>query len=377
MKNKLIILIITTFILCNSLLTAFIQQQNKRYSSTVLVMLANYNDLDTMVEDLFNKTDEIKKIQGKEILNEYYIKDQILNKSYISYYLILNSGLTIIMYLIYQLYIKQLKQTQQSYIELEDSIENLMNGHSINHQHFPPLLSMKMNQLIDFINQKDTIIQTQKQNEKEYIENMTHQIKTPLTALKLFVELSKDPHQKQELIQINNIEEMINRVIKLSKLEAHAIKFEFEAIYLKKVIQDSIKALTPLIDETKHINLNCDSDLEIYGDELWLLEMFNNIIKNCLEYANHIEINVILLNHEIKIEIVDDGPGFNTKDLNYIFDRFYSKNHQRKNTGMGIGLAISKEVVQGHFGHIYAENNVLHGARFIIYLPIITGKEKI
>lgn len=105
----------------------------------------------------------------------------------------------------------------------------------------------------------------------------------------------------------------------------------------------------------------------IRGDEEKLLRAFSNVLSNCIRYA---ESNVTIeskltLNEKVKVTISDDGPGINEKDLPFIFERFY----KGKKGDFGLGLAISKNIIEKHKGTIYA-NNSNKGAVFTIELPI-------
>jgi signal transduction histidine kinase len=120
----------------------------------------------------------------------------------------------------------------------------------------------------------------------------------------------------------------------------------------------------------KNINItlsSADNAVKIYADEEKLLRALTNVISNCIRYAKT-EISISLINtsdNRIRIEISDDGPGIDSKELPYVFERFF----KGKKGNFGLGLAISKNIILKHNGNIEAENTE-SGALFIIELPV-------
>ena len=258
-------------------------------------------------------------------------------------------------------------------------IERILNHHYTN-QISNDTTILLLNQLNNYVHTLDKENQKNKEEAKKLIEDITHQIKTPLAALQINIDLIKQEEVKELcLSNTNRIEEMITTLINMAKLEAHTMPFTFVNNSLQECFEDILDELDYLIKEKELTIQNNIDDLYFSFDYLWLKEAFTNIIKNGIEYSPikgtlYLEANQS--ENRIWIEIADEGPGFKNEEKEHIFDRFYSnKNNSRKQKGMGIGLNIAYEVVLAHFGKIYVENN--QHTTFIIQLPIIQGKEKV
>ena len=216
---------------------------------------------------------------------------------------------------------------------------------------------------------------------KDYIEDISHQIKTPITSMQINEELLLNQNlttsQTEKLINIHEqtikISELVEAMLRLAKVEANSINYDFEEHDLLEIIDNVENILTPLLlqQNTKlnyhdhHVRFNCDF--------LWMSQALENIIKNGIEHNPNSVIDITAKNegNQIKIEIQDHGKGFSEKDLKHLFERFYTT----KNTkGFGIGLALSRQIIISHHGLIEARNH--NGALFIITLPIIFTKKK-
>ena len=152
-------------------------------------------------------------------------------------------------------------------------------------------------------------------------------------------------------------------------LQAAVTRGDFSSAIVQ--FQNESKNLSKQLLVVKHLFSN--NSLKIKCDFIWFSEALENIIKNCIEINpdDVIDIDSKEDNFQVKILIHDHGPGFETKDLNHLFERFYTtKNSQ----GFGIGLALAKEIIKGHYGTIEAKND--QGALFIITIPKIMVKKK-
>lgn len=238
-------------------------------------------------------------------------------------------------------------------------------------------VNIKLNDLERYVSKLEGENQKSKERMKVFIEDVAHQIKSPLTSLKLYVDL--EDNQKMA-IQVQRIETIVTKLIHLGRLEAHAVKFNFEMNNLQQIINDALTHLDDIIMKKELVIHNNSQSVLVYCDYFWLQESIFNLLNNATEYSFHggdITIETKLMDEQVLIEINDEGKGINSEDAKHIFDRFYTNNKDRKETThMGIGLNISKEVVLSHHGQIYAIPKK-EGMRFIIKLPIPMGKEKI
>lgn len=199
--------------------------------------------------------------------------------------------------------------------------------------------------------------------------DISHQLKTPLASLRLFVEMDESPHMEQEISQIERMETLIGSLLRLEKLCADGYEFTFSEHDVRPVIERAWSQLCPLWPN-KEITITGDATLRC--DEKWLSEAFQNLLKNACEHTAANGTITIILEQTDRVffcTVEDNGGGVPEKDLPHLFDRFYRAEGQKQN-GAGLGLAIVKEIIYRHHGHIAAENTK-HGLKFSISIPVL------
>ena len=202
----------------------------------------------------------------------------------------------------------------------------------------------------------------------DLIANISHQLKTPLSSLRLFVEMDESPHMAQEISQIERMETLIGSLLRLEKLCADGYEFTFAEHAVRPMIEQVWSQLRPLWPE-KEIILTGDATIRC--DEKWLSEALLNLLKNACEHTaadGKITVNLEQTDRAFYCTVEDNGGGVSEKDLPHLFDRFYRAEGQ-KQSGAGLGLAIVKEIIFRHHGHITAEN-IKDGLKFSISIPI-------
>lgn len=218
------------------------------------------------------------------------------------------------------------------------------------------------------------------QQDKVFLSNsiadISHQLRTPLTSANLLVSLLSEPNLSDEkrielahdlLGTLTRMDWLITTLLKISKLDAGTVEFKKENIDLKELLNQSAEhILIPM--EVKNQTLKTEAQGKFYGDMLWSIEAISNILKNCMEHTPEGGIvEVIASENPIYSEIIirDTGSGFSKEDINHIFERFY-KGKNSSNESFGIGLALSKTIVNSQNGTIKAHNSKQGGAEFII-----------
>ena len=199
--------------------------------------------------------------------------------------------------------------------------------------------------------------------------DISHQLKTPLTTLRLYTELDDAPHAEAGLEQIQRMENLIQALLRLERLCADGYEFRFAPADAEAIIQEQWQRLRALWPQKK---LMIEGTARIRCDEKWLGEAVLNLLKNACEHTSENgEIRVQLERTEAAFfcTIEDNGGGVPNEELPKLFRRFYRAEHQNKN-GAGIGLAIVKEIIQRHHGNIVAENGQ-HGLKMIISMPML------
>ena len=197
--------------------------------------------------------------------------------------------------------------------------------------------------------------------------DISHQLKTPLTTLRLYTELDDAPHSGECLAQIQRMEDLIQALLRLERLCADGYAFSFETADAEDILWDQWQSLQPLFPGK---TLTISGSAVIRCDEKWLGEAFLNLLKNACEHCNS-SIHVHLERTEAAFfcTVEDDGGGVSPAELPHLFERFYRSENQKGN-GVGIGLAIVKEIVIRHHGTITAENGE-RGLRMTISMPML------
>lgn len=207
---------------------------------------------------------------------------------------------------------------------------------------------------------------------KTFIQNASHEIRTPLMSIQGYAEGIKygvvDDNEKAIEIIIDEskrLSVLVDNLLYLSKIEAPDETFNIEELNLCHIINQSIAKVSGIaINGEKSINfLYEDNNIVLMGDGEKLVRALINILANDLRYCTK-EINIYLkkINGKIMITIEDDGPGFEKNQIKHLFDRFF----KGKNGNYGLGLAITKSIIEKHGGTIVAENKETEGARFKI-----------
>lgn len=240
------------------------------------------------------------------------------------------------------------------------------------------LLYNEMRQLKKRTKAYEETIQEEKDRLRETIEDICHQLKTPLTSISIYNELLLNEEENNENLQktqeqIEKMKYLISSLLKLAKLQSHQVSFEYEYLPIKDMIELSLQSVHSLIQQ-RNVEIKIEErDLMFYYDESWLQEAMSNILKNALEHGcSLIQISFEEYQNSFKIKIYNNGLAIDEKDLPHIFERFYHTQHQQ---GVGIGLALSKEIIERHHGYIDVYNE--HGVVFEIMFLKYEMKEKV
>lgn len=219
----------------------------------------------------------------------------------------------------------------------------------------------------------------------EFVANVSHELKTPITSVKGFAETllegaADDPELRQSFLKIiyeesNRLHRLINDILHLSKIEQHLIDLEIEDVDVTNVIYDTVETLQEeLTQKNIAISLPGQKQVVIEGEKDRIRQIVVNLVSNAIAYTpQHGKISVNLFEHDEQIDLIvsDTGIGIPKKDLPRIFERFYrvDKARTRHSGGTGLGLAIVKHLVESHHGHIQVDSIENVGTTFIVTLP--------
>ena len=197
--------------------------------------------------------------------------------------------------------------------------------------------------------------------------DISHQLKTPLTTLRLYTELDGAPHAEACLAQIQRMETLIQALLRLERLCADGYAFTFETADAEDILREQWQSIAPMFPGK---SLTVSGSAVIRCDEQWLGEAFGNLLKNACEHCDSsIHVNLERTEAAFFCSIEDDGGGVSPAELPRLFERFYRTENQKGN-GVGIGLAIVKEIISRHHGTITAENGE-KGLRMTISIPML------
>ena len=199
--------------------------------------------------------------------------------------------------------------------------------------------------------------------------DISHQLKTPLTTLRLYTELDDAPHAAQCLDQIQRMEDLIGALLRLERLCADGYAFHFGTSDVETIIREQWQGLQAI---WPHKKLMLEGSARIRCDENWLGAAFLNLLKNACEHTGEngvIRVKLERTDAAFFCTVEDNGGGVSPEELPKLFQRFYRAEHQNKN-GAGIGLAIVKEIIQRHHGVITAENGK-EGLKMSISMPML------
>lgn len=217
------------------------------------------------------------------------------------------------------------------------------------------------------------------QESKELISNISHDLKTPLTAIKGYVEgimdgVADTPEKMDRYIRTiynktNDMDRLINELTFYSKIDANRIPYTFNKINVKNYFEDCVEEMGIELESKgfafSYKNEVAD-DVEVIADAEQIKRVINNIVSNSVKYMDksdpRIDICVKDVGDFVQIEIEDNGRGIGTKELPNIFERFYRADASRHSAGgSGIGLSIVKKIIEDHGGKIWASSTVGKG----------------
>ena len=231
-----------------------------------------------------------------------------------------------------------------------------------------------------------TEIKKLEQMRKDFVANVSHELKTPVTSIKGFTETLLDGAMNNKetlqsflsiiLKESDRLQSLIQDLLELSKIEQHGFQLNIQWVDLYSLLQDVMKLLDGKA-KAKNIPLefHCKQNkLRVKGDVDRLKQVFINLINNAIAYTpadGVVSINLQDSDKKVRISIKDTGVGISKEDIPRIFERFYrvDRARSRNSGGTGLGLAIVKHLIEAHHGFISVKSQLGEGSEFIIELP--------
>lgn len=359
---------------------------NDTINQLVNILLEKYPDVSEkeVAEILNNKTEYT---DNSEFLNKYGIypeKDWVSYNNQGSYkYVILSVSVCIAFGLAFAvLFLGYLKIQKKQTMDIAKRIERINLGdYSLQiDRNSEDELSLLDNQIyrtaVKFREQAENS-NKDKENLQKSLSDISHQLKTPLTSIIVMVDNILDDDDmpleiRREFLSdikhnTSTVSFLVQSLLKLSKLDAEAVKFRYEQVEVKSIVDECIKNTAVMAEilgvrletECNNIILNCDKK--------WLCEAVTNIIKNCIEHSQNGNIKITADQNKLytKISIKDNGSGITKEDLPHIFERFY-KGKNSSDDSVGIGLSLAKTIIEKQGGYISVSSELNKGSEFVI-----------
>jgi signal transduction histidine kinase len=221
----------------------------------------------------------------------------------------------------------------------------------------------------------------------EFIALASHELKTPITSLNGFLQLlqieaSPDSQRffvQKSLVQLEKLTTLINDLLDISKIQAGKLQFRIEEFDLVEFIKDTVDTYGRTFS-SHVINFSEQGSYVVAGDKIRLEQVMANLINNAIKYspdAVSIDIYLMDLGKEVSVSVRDYGCGISKEDLPDLFSQFYRvKSATRNISGLGLGLFVSKEIVQRHGGRIWVETESGKGSVFTFTIPFSGSRTK-
>ncbi|MDQ0059759.1 sensor histidine kinase [Paenibacillus harenae] len=233
------------------------------------------------------------------------------------------------------------------------------------------------------------------ENRKMLLSHISHDLKTPISAIKGYVEgimdgIANTDEKRERYMQTiyrkaEDMDQLIDELFLFSKLDLQTVAFDFKTLDISRYLEHFLEEQRFDLEKsgvTLHYEAAAELPIMIAADPDKLSRVLTNILNNCVKYMGQqadggekrIDVSMRAEDRHVLIELEDTGPGIEEEDLPHIFDRFYRAEQSRNSEtgGSGLGLAIVKQIIEGHGGVVWAENAIHGGARFCLKLPLAT-----
>ena len=361
-------------------------------NTSVLSSIIENKDIPEVIKGFYEIKDGNELVEAKWILKSYGYDDElsimvneVTNKFYKEILVIFIPIMILFTIMLYLIFIKELKDI---YFQVDNIVKNISDTSNGKFKKIEPkyeegdvaILTTSLNYMGERVNNSIQKLKEDKENLKDFLSDISHQLKTPLASLVMFIDLMKENEDMPKEDRAKFLEKcdeqevrmewLIMNLLKVGRLEAGAINFKRERQPLKETIELAVSSLVGEVErKNQKLIITGDLECEIVHDREWLGEAISNITKNAIEHTQdggEIEIRVSEGKIIKNIYIKDNGPGIPKDIRKKVFKRFYKGESSTDPKSIGIGLSLSKSIVEELGGEIRLISEEGKGTTFII-----------
>ena len=264
-------------------------------------------------------------------------------------------------------------------------------------EHLNPLRRINL-EIFNYTEEKQKEIDDLKRMEvfrREFLANVSHELKTPLFAAQGFVHTLLDGAVKDKNVRtkflkkaaksLDGLNDLVQDLLTLSQLETGDITMRNASFDIRAMVEEIFDQLEGKAEKktmTLAFDPNCPQAVHVMGDERRINQVMTNLITNAIKYNNdggHVWVDFEIGKQEVTVFVKDDGIGIPAPDIKHIFERFYrvDKSRSKDSGGTGLGLAIVKHIIEGHKSHVMVTSTVGKGSTFSFKLPLAVAQEAV
>ena len=400
-KRKFILVSFVIFIIgyfsMSTATQVFLSRINKAYINQNIAIIGEISkienvDIDNVIE-VITKGNISAVSKGENILTQYGYNEKLpytLNNIFSNEIKNANKLIVLIFSLIFVLMFTymftKLSVLYRGMNKLKEKAEMIVEGRvvKLDNKEFKDdiiqNLDIQFNIMKQRVDNSIEVLQDEKINLKNIISDISHQLKTPLASMAVYNEILMD-HRNMDVDeldkfnlatkgQLSRIDFLVKTLLKYARLESNVVRYNKEVQSINNTIKECVDTLSAKA-RSKNVEINIIEKNEILlnHDRAWLEEAFINIIKNGIEHSrenSRIDISIIESDIFTRIEIRDYGKGISEYDISKIFNRFHKGSNNVNPESIGIGLSLSKKIIEGNNGSITVRSKVNEGSNFII-----------